>query len=165
MGRIMNCTIFVINGPCIAGLASHGEGVPSFSIAGPTGEGVTTPLTFSAASVGRPRSAACGFFENGSELPCSGSVLGTATATIKHSTLEGERMLVVQLLDAQSKPDGEPIIVFDRLGAGRGDSVLCTNVRPRHAGIAGPDYARPMERVALARSLNQPGWRLPFLPL
>ena len=42
----MDCTIFVINGPSIAGLGAGGEGVPSFSIAGPTGEGVTTPLTF-----------------------------------------------------------------------------------------------------------------------
>ena len=44
MGKAMDCTIFVINGPCLSGLG--GEGVPSFSIAGPTGEGVTTPLTF-----------------------------------------------------------------------------------------------------------------------
>ncbi len=44
MGRIMDCTIFAINGPSTASLG--GEGVPSFSIAGPTGEGVTTPLTF-----------------------------------------------------------------------------------------------------------------------
>jgi aldehyde dehydrogenase len=36
----------VVNGPSIAGLGAGGEGVPSFSIAGPTGEGVTTPLTF-----------------------------------------------------------------------------------------------------------------------
>ena len=46
MGKLMDCTIFVINGPSIAGLGAGGEGVPSFSIAGPTGEGVTTPLTF-----------------------------------------------------------------------------------------------------------------------
>jgi aldehyde dehydrogenase len=46
MGKEMDCTIFVVNGPCIAGLGAGGEGVPSFSIAGPTGEGVTTPLTF-----------------------------------------------------------------------------------------------------------------------
>jgi aldehyde dehydrogenase len=46
MGRLMDCTIFVVNGPSIAGLGAGGEGVPSFSIAGPTGEGVTTPLTF-----------------------------------------------------------------------------------------------------------------------
>lgn len=46
MGRVMDCTIFVINGACVAGLGSGGEGVGSYSIAGPTGEGVTTPLTF-----------------------------------------------------------------------------------------------------------------------
>jgi aldehyde dehydrogenase len=44
MGRIMNCTIFVVNGPSTAGLAAPAVG--SFSIAGPTGEGVTTPTTF-----------------------------------------------------------------------------------------------------------------------
>jgi aldehyde dehydrogenase len=44
MGRAMDCTIFVINGPSTAGLGAPAVG--SFSIAGPTGEGVTTPLTF-----------------------------------------------------------------------------------------------------------------------
>ncbi|HZW34874.1 MAG TPA: aldehyde dehydrogenase family protein [Isosphaeraceae bacterium] len=46
MGKIMDCTIFVVNGPCTAGLGMGGAGVLSYSIAGPTGEGVTTPLTF-----------------------------------------------------------------------------------------------------------------------
>ena len=46
MGRVMDTTLFVKNGPCMASLGLGGEGYPSFSIAGPTGEGVTTPLTF-----------------------------------------------------------------------------------------------------------------------
>jgi aldehyde dehydrogenase len=46
MGKVMDCTVFVVNGPSPAGLGLGGEGVLSFSIAGPTGEGVTTPLTF-----------------------------------------------------------------------------------------------------------------------
>lgn len=46
MGRIMDTTIYVKNGPCMAGLGMGGEGYASFSIAGPTGEGITTPLTF-----------------------------------------------------------------------------------------------------------------------
>lgn len=46
MGRIMDTTLFVKNGPCMASLGLGGEGYLSFSIAGPTGEGVTTPLTF-----------------------------------------------------------------------------------------------------------------------
>lgn len=46
MGKELDTTIFVKNGPCNAGLGTFGEGYPSFSIAGPTGEGITTPLTF-----------------------------------------------------------------------------------------------------------------------
>ncbi len=46
MGKILDTTLFVKNGPCMAGLGLGGEGYLSFSIAGPTGEGVTTPLTF-----------------------------------------------------------------------------------------------------------------------
>ena len=46
MGREMDVTLFVKNGPCMAALGLGGEGYLSFSIAGPTGEGVTTPLTF-----------------------------------------------------------------------------------------------------------------------
>jgi aldehyde dehydrogenase len=46
MGRAINTTIFVVNGPSTAGLNSGGEGYPSYSIATPTGEGITSPLTF-----------------------------------------------------------------------------------------------------------------------
>lgn len=46
MGRVMDTTLFVKNGPCVAALGVGGEGYISFSIATPTGEGVTTPLTF-----------------------------------------------------------------------------------------------------------------------
>lgn len=46
MGRLLDTTLFIKNGPCVAGLGLGGEGYLSFSIATPTGEGVTTPLTF-----------------------------------------------------------------------------------------------------------------------
>ena len=46
MGRAMNTTLFVKNGPSMAGLGLGGEGFLSYSIATPTGEGVTSPLTF-----------------------------------------------------------------------------------------------------------------------
>lgn len=47
MARAMNCSIFVANGPNYAGLGEGGEGFSSFSIASPTGEGLTRPRTFS----------------------------------------------------------------------------------------------------------------------
>ena len=50
MGRAMNCSIFVANGSFFSGLGFGGEGYSSFSIASPTGDGLTRPRTFS-----RPR--------------------------------------------------------------------------------------------------------------
>jgi aldehyde dehydrogenase len=46
MGKALDTTIFVKNGACVAGLGNGGEGYGSYSIAGPTGEGITTPMTF-----------------------------------------------------------------------------------------------------------------------
>jgi aldehyde dehydrogenase len=46
MGREMDTTLFIKNGPSMAGLGLGGEGFLSYSIATPTGEGVTSPLTF-----------------------------------------------------------------------------------------------------------------------
>ncbi len=46
MGKALDTTIFVKNGSCRAGLGTGGEGYGSYSIAGPTGEGITTPMTF-----------------------------------------------------------------------------------------------------------------------
>ena len=47
MARAMNCSIFVTNGPNYAGLGEGGEGFTSFSIASPSGDGLTRPRTFS----------------------------------------------------------------------------------------------------------------------
>jgi aldehyde dehydrogenase len=46
MAKELDTTIFVTNGPSTAGNAGGAAGFSSFSIAGPTGEGITTPLTF-----------------------------------------------------------------------------------------------------------------------
>ncbi|MCX6355778.1 MAG: aldehyde dehydrogenase EutE [Candidatus Aureabacteria bacterium] len=46
MARMINCSIFVKNGPNYAGLGLGGEGYTSFSIASPTGEGLTSAKDF-----------------------------------------------------------------------------------------------------------------------
>jgi len=46
MAKLMNCSIFVKNGPCYAGLGQGGAGFTSFTIASPTGEGLTRARTF-----------------------------------------------------------------------------------------------------------------------
>jgi len=47
MAREMDCSIFVKNGPSFAGVGYTGEGFCSFTIASPTGEGLTSPISFS----------------------------------------------------------------------------------------------------------------------
>ncbi len=46
MAKVMNCSLFVKNGPCYAGLGEGGAGHTSFTIASPTGEGITRARTF-----------------------------------------------------------------------------------------------------------------------
>jgi len=46
MAKLMNGSLFIKNGPCYAGLGQGGAGFTSFTIASPTGEGVTRPRTF-----------------------------------------------------------------------------------------------------------------------
>lgn len=46
MATRCNCSIFVKNGPSYAGLGFGGEGPTTFTIASPTGEGITTARTF-----------------------------------------------------------------------------------------------------------------------
>ena len=47
MAKLCNCSIFVKNGPSLNGLGFGGEGYTSFTIASPTGEGITTSVSFS----------------------------------------------------------------------------------------------------------------------
>lgn len=57
-----------------------------------------------------------------------GTVVGTATSTVKHPSMAGCKLLVVQLLAADGRsPDGEPVLAVDRLGAGRGEQVIVTS--------------------------------------
>src|SRR5262249_31675531 len=45
MGRELDTTLFIQNGPSMAGLGSGGGGGMGYSVAGPPGGGGTTPLT------------------------------------------------------------------------------------------------------------------------
>ncbi len=57
----------------------------------------------------------------------TGRVVGHATATVKHPTLTGWRLSVVQPLTADGKEDGEPLLAIDSVGAGIDDRVILSN--------------------------------------
>lgn len=49
-----------------------------------------------------------------------GKVIGTATSTVKHSSMVGWKLLVV-------RTDADPVLAVDMLGAGEGDEVVITS--------------------------------------
>ena len=57
-----------------------------------------------------------------------GKVIGTAVATEKHDSLIGKKMLLVAPLMADGVSiDGDPLLVIDGVGAGRGETVVISS--------------------------------------
>lgn len=54
-------------------------------------------------------------------------IQGNVTATIRHRTIAGQRLLLGQALDRDLKPYGDPQLTLDQLGAGIGDVVIVTS--------------------------------------
>lgn len=51
-------------------------------------------------------------------------VVGDITATCKHPTHEGKKILLVQPLDLDGSDRGNPVVAVDSVNAGAGDRVL-----------------------------------------
>lgn len=58
----------------------------------------------------------------------AGRVVGTAQATIKHASMNQQKLLIIQpLMVDERKPDGEPLVAVDAIGAGIGEHVMLTS--------------------------------------
>lgn len=57
----------------------------------------------------------------------TGRVVGTATSTIKHPSMEGWKLLVVQPLAPDGTHKGDPVLAIDALGAGTQETVMLTS--------------------------------------
>lgn len=55
------------------------------------------------------------------------NVLGSARATIKHESLEGQRLVILQPLAVDDEADGPPLIAVDAVGCRKGDRVMITS--------------------------------------
>jgi ethanolamine utilization protein EutN len=51
-------------------------------------------------------------------------VIGNVVATVKNDGLEGRKLLVVQSLNAELRPQGAPLVAVDAVGAGVGELVF-----------------------------------------
>jgi len=54
-------------------------------------------------------------------------VIGHATSTVKHPSMQGWRLLIVQPLGVERSRDGVPIIAIDQLGSQVGQDVMITS--------------------------------------
>ena len=70
-------------------------------------------------------------------------VIGRVVATIKHESLVGVRLLVIQPETSGGETVGEPMIAADALQAGPGD--LISWVTGREAALALPDTFAPVD--------------------
>ena len=58
----------------------------------------------------------------------SGRVVGHATATIKHPSMQGSKLLLVMAIKADGRSvEGDPVLVVDTLGAGNREEVVITS--------------------------------------
>ena len=73
-------------------------------------------------------------------------VTGTLVATIKYEGLEGVKLLIVQPLDREQKPEGSPVVAADAVAmAGPGELVYI--VESREAALACPVPFVPVDHA------------------
>jgi len=53
-----------------------------------------------------------------------GRVIGNLHATVKNAELTGQRMLLVQPVDSDESPSGNPLVCLDWAGARQGDLIF-----------------------------------------
>ena len=53
-----------------------------------------------------------------------GTVIGHATSTVKHPSLVGWRMVIVQPLNNARQPEADPVVAVDKLGSAPGSVVV-----------------------------------------
>ncbi len=75
-------------------------------------------------------------------------VTGLVVATMKHESLVGSKLLIVQETDVAGKPVGQPMVAVDAVDAGEGDLVLVT----QGSGSRQTDISidRPVDNVIMA---------------
>lgn len=54
-------------------------------------------------------------------------VKGRATSTVKHESLAGRKLLICSFLGSEGQAVGDPVLVLDKLGAGKGDRVMLSS--------------------------------------
>jgi microcompartment protein CcmK/EutM len=147
MARALNTTLFVHNAACVASLGTGGPGYLSFSIATPTGEGVTTPLTFT-----RERQIAA-------RCASSAMFLARIEECSRPPPRHDARRLPILIGRRLRATDAGPgaLVLLDRLGARRGSVVLVSTDGDLARQLLGPTVPARMTVVGIVDHVAREG--------
>lgn len=79
---------------------------------------------------------------------------GTVTATKKHASLEGARLLIGQRLETDGSVSGEPVILFDALGARHGSIVIVSTDGDSLRAVCGNNVPARMSVIGLVHQVQ-----------
>ncbi len=80
----------------------------------------------------------------------SALIIGRTTATVKHPSMDGQKLLICQPLRIDGQADGDPLIVTDTQGCTSGDHVFISSDSKRLREIIG-DNNTPLRWFILGR--------------
>jgi ethanolamine utilization protein EutN len=85
-----------------------------------------------------------------------GRVIGNVVATMKNSSLEGQRFLIVQPLDRRGREKGKALVALDSVGAGAGETVYWCRGREASFPFLPNEVPTEATIVAIVDQVNIP---------
>lgn len=76
------------------------------------------------------------------------TIIGTVVSTQKYDRMDGYKYLLAQHVDFELKPEGEPFVTIDCVGAGHGELVLIA--KGGEAMLAIGDNSPPIDKACVA---------------
>ena len=95
-------------------------------------------------------------------------VIGRVVASRKYETLEGAKLLLIQPMSWEKKPQGDPVVAIDTVGAGAGEFVFWVQAREAAVAVGGTSLkdAPPVDAaiVGIVDGVNLQNWAKEISP-
>ena len=86
-----------------------------------------------------------------------GRVIGNVVCTIKHPSLNGRTLLIVQPIDRQGRDKGRALVALDSVGAGAGETVYWCRGREASFPFLPAEVPTEAAIVGIVDQVNIPG--------
>lgn len=86
-----------------------------------------------------------------------GKIVGTVVSTIKDKKLAGNKLLIVNLISADTTPSKNHVVAVDTVGAGMGEIIICVRGSSARQAINMDNVPTDTAIVAIVDSLEMNG--------